>query len=191
MSNRGFISAGPHAKSKILAESASFIPLFWLSFLSTEDMDNADEDGTYELDRNGTIERSSSSLPFLSALFPQIPVFDEAANSLLGVIKSNKSKSISIDVQNFLSEADDDESHPSPRLRDAVEAIENRNANYSLTIPARMVENPFTREKVQFPEQRFASTADMLVFVCSILAHTLNSKEREVLRDAVVGHVWD
>lgn len=86
MSARGVLVTGPRSRPNVLAESKRYIPLFWLSFLSSNDVENAANIGQFELDRKRAVERSANSLPFFSALFPQVPSFEAIASSFLGMI---------------------------------------------------------------------------------------------------------
>jgi hypothetical protein len=65
-----------------------------------------------------------------------------------------------------------------PKLRNAVEAIESQDADYSLTVPARTVKNPFTRENMPLKEQRFASTREMLLYICSLTGNAARTTPR-------------
>lgn len=191
MSDRGFITVNPGAKAKIAAESAHYIPLAWLSLLSTDDIDNADEDGTIILAREESIKRSAESVSFLSSLYPQVPEFKEAAKSLLKALESKSSKTIGLNVAQLQPDVDEETRALMPSLKAAVEVIEARNVDYSLTIPPQTVENPFTREKTVRPERKIASTAELLMFVCGIHPSILADSEREAVHEAVVGYVWE
>jgi hypothetical protein len=191
MSNRGFLVTGPRSRPQILAESKSYIPPFWLSFLSPGDIEAAPNVGQFELGRKRAIEQSEKSLPFLSTLFPQVADFPEITSSFLEKIRARRNKTIGMDVQELLWPVDLVEGYgPLPNLKTAVEAIESRDANWSLTVPAQPFFNPFTREKM-LPERTFHSMQEMLLEVCSILADDLTSRSRGRVRELIVGYVWD
>lgn len=190
MSNRGFLIANPQTRSKILAESKSFIPLFWLSLLSADDIVDAEENGIFLLDRTASIQRSEDSLPFVVSLFPEIASFNTIASSFLDVLKSKKCKTIGLNIAELLPDPDDERSASEPKLATAVRTIESRQADYTMTIPARTVQNPFTREETRLAKQVFESTPQMLLFVCMIDAEVLSSKDQDVVRNALIGHIW-
>ncbi len=172
-----------------MAESKNRIPLFWLSFLSTDDIDRAKHPGQFEIDRKQAIERASSHLPFFLKLFPEVGLFEEAARSFLDLLRSQRAKTVGIEVVELLEELQDGEGiEGMPKLRDAVEAIGSQDADYSLTVPARTIKNPFTEEDMPLKERRFSSTREMLLYICSLRPEDLKSKKREEVRDTIVGH---
>ena len=119
-------------------------------------------------------------------------MFEEAARNFLGLLRSQRAKAVGIEVIELLEELQDWEgSEGMPKLRNAVEAIESRDADYSLTVPARTVKNPFTREDMRLEERRFSSTREMLLSICSLRPEDLKSRKREEVQDAIVGHSWE
>ncbi len=187
MSARGWLVNSPGERSKVVAESKRYIPLLWLSFLSTADIEDAEHFGRFLLDRKRAIERSSDSLPFLASLFPHVTSFAEIANSLLGKLKAKRSKTIGIVVVELVGHDSDD---PFPDLGTAVGAIESRDANDSLTIPARTIVDPFVREKLETDGRRFGTTQDMRLWVCMIRPADLASESRELARSTILGYVY-
>jgi hypothetical protein len=193
MSARGSFVTNPGSRSsKLLAEATNRIPLSWLSFLSTEDIDRAEHPGQYRLDRVRSIERASNSLPFFLELFPEVDSFEGTAGNLLKLVRSKRAKAIGIEVIELLEELQDSEGNEGmPKLRTAVEAIERRDADYSLTIPARTIKNPFTHEDMHIKERRFGSTREMLLCICSLRTEDLHSRKKEEVQDAIVGRIWE
>src|SRR4051812_2077242 len=107
MSARGWLVTSPGTRrSKLVSESKRYIPLFWLSFLSSEDITNAEHVGQFKLDRKRAIEHGLDALPFLSALFPQVPTFGEIANHLVEKLHASRSPTIGIEVIELLCEDD-------------------------------------------------------------------------------------
>ncbi len=190
MSARGsFVTSPGSRSSKLMAESKYRIPLFWLSFLATEDFDRAKHPGQFEIDRKQAIERASNNLPFFLQLFQEVDLFEEAARSFLDLLRSQRAKTVGIEVVELLEELQDGEGiEGMPKLRNAVQAIESQDANYSLTVPARTVKNPFTQEDMRLKEQSFSSTREMLLYICSLRPEDLKSKKREEVHDTIVGH---
>src|SRR4051794_33278285 len=92
MSARGSLVTSPRSRPKLISESKRYIPLFWLFFLSPGDIENAQHQGQFELDRKRAVERSSLTIPFFSALFPQVASFEETAESLLGKVRAKRSR---------------------------------------------------------------------------------------------------
>jgi hypothetical protein len=193
MSARGSFVTNPGSRSsKLMAESTSRIPLFWLSFLSTEDIDRAEHPGQFKIDRKRAIERASNNLPFFLKLFPEVGLFEEMAGSFLKLLRSQRAKTVGIEVIELLEELQDGEGiEGMPKLRNAVEAIESQDADYSLTVPARTAKNPFTREDMRLKERRFSTTREMLLYICSLRPEDLKSKKREEVQNAIVGYSWE
>lgn len=78
-----------------------------------------------------------------------------------------------------------------PNLKTAIDAIESRSTDYTLTVPARPGVNPFTGEVQMSQERKFDSVADMLLLVCMIPAEDLTSRSNELVRETILGHVWN
>ena len=189
MSNRGWLVSNPGSRrSACVSESASYIPLFWLSFLSPGDVENAEHVGQYRLDRKKAIERSADRLPFFCSVFPQIRAFRTVADSLIQKVGSQKSKAIGIELTDLLDEEPDPDV---PGLRTALDLIEGRDADYSVTIPARTVVNPFTGMKARLPARRIGTTQDLLLQVCLVEPGFLTSRSKEYVRETIVGHVCE
>lgn len=193
MSARGSFVTNPGSRSsKLLAEATHRIPLFWLSFLSMEDIDSAEHPGQFKMDRVRSVELASNSLGFFLELFPEVDLFEGTAGDLLKFVRSKRAKSTGIEVIELLEELHDWEgSEGMPKLRTAVEAIERRDADYSLTVPARTVKNPFTQEDMHIEERRFGSTREMLLYICSLRTEDLQRRKKEEVQDAIVGHIWE
>jgi hypothetical protein len=187
MSNRGSLVASPNPRPKLIAETASYIPLFWLSFLTANDLHSAENPGQYELDRKEAINRSATRVPLFAQAFPDVPKVDEIAASLVDVIKVHKSKTIGIELVELISEDD----HVVPPLEIAVKAVDAGKADFALTIPGRTIRNPFSGEDFNAPERTYRSLADVLLAVCMVDRRDLKSKKRELVRECFVGHVWD
>jgi hypothetical protein len=194
MSARGsFVTSPGSRSSKLMAESKRQIPLFWLAFLSTDDIDRAEDPGQFLIDRKQAIERASNSLPFFLKLFPEVRLFEEAASSFLDLLRSQRAKTFGIEVTELLEELADEEyadgayTAGMPKFRDAVEAIESQHADYSLTVPARTVKNPFTKEDQRLEERRFSSTREMLLYICRIHPEELKSKKKEEVQTTIIG----
>ncbi len=190
MSARGSFVTNPGSRSsKLMAESKNRIPLYWLSFLSTEDIDHAEHPGQFKIDRKQAIERASNNLPFFLKLFQEVGLFEEAARSFLELLGSQRAKTVGIEVTELLEELQDEEgTQGMPKFRNAVEAIESQNADYSLTVPGRTIKNPFTQEDMQLKERRFSSTREMLLYICSLRPEDLKSKKREEVQDTIIGY---
>ena len=193
MSARGsFVTSPGSRSSKLMAESKSRIPLYWLSFLSTEDIDHAEHPGQFKIDRKQAIERASNNLPFFLKLFQEVGLFEEAARSFLELLGSQRAKTVGIEVTELLEELQDEEgTEGMPKFRNAVEAIESQDADYSLTVPGRTIKNPFTQEDMRLKERRFSSTREMLLYICSLRPEDLKSKKREEVQDTIIGHIWE
>ena len=189
MSARGsFVTSPGSRSSKLMAESKRRIPVFWLSFLSTDDVDHAEDPGQFEIDRKQAIERASNSLPFLLKVFQDVRLFEEAARSFLELLRSQRAKTVGIEVTELLEELHDWEGNAGmPKFRDAVEAIESQNAEYSLIVPARTVKNFFTKEDMRLEERRFSSTRDMLLYICWLHPDELKSEKREEVQNTIIG----
>jgi hypothetical protein len=189
MSARGSLVTYPGSRrSKLVSESKRYIPLFWLSFLSPEDIANAQNAGQYELDRKRAIEHGVDALPFLSALFPQVPTFGEVSNHLVAKLRASRSPTIGIEVVELLCE--DDYGGALPTIGAAVDAIESRDPGYSLALPARTVPNPFLPDEALQVGGRTLSIGDLLMAVCWIHDGDLTSKDEERIRCLVIGYVY-
>jgi hypothetical protein len=191
MSARGFLMTGPLSRPKIISESKRYIPPFWLSFLSTKDIESAERRAFYLLDRKAAIEGNAKSLAYLAALFPQVASFERIASSLLAKIKARRSAAIAIDVSEFVADDSDPYHESLPTLETAIKTIENRDADYSLIVPARTIPNPFTGEDSRLEQRRFRSAQEMLLFVCSLSPDDLIARSEEAVRESIIGHVWD
>ena len=190
MSNRCFLTAGQRSRAKILAESKSVIPVLWLSLFSTADLKKSKQPGIYELDRKRAIANGERHLPFLASLYPQVRSVAEAGRSLLDLLNRSRAKTIGIDFSQVLPEVNE-HGDRAPRLADAIDAIERRFADYSLTIPARIVKNPFTGEKKRTPQRRMATTQAMLAFTCAWGPRVFSTTDEDANRLALVGYLWD
>ena len=187
MSARGSLVTSPTKRSsRLISESSRYIPLFWLGFLSSEDCDGK-EVCQFELDRKVAIERAKASLPFLADVFSDIPIFEDAATSLLERLKGFRCKTIGVDI----AELTDLDRSPEPDLRMAIETIESRNASFKLHIPARMKDNPFKGGKVKAPARDYSSTVEMLLEICWFSPREIKEAKKEALREIVVGYVWE
>lgn len=198
MSARGsFVTSPGSRSSKLMAESTRRIPLFWLSFLSTEDVDHAEQPGQFEIDRKQAIERASSNLPFFLKIFQDVGLFEEAARSFLKLLRSQRAKTLGIEVTELLEEladeayADGAYTGGMPKFRDAVEAIERQDADYSLIVPARTIKNAFTKDDLRLEERRFSSTREMLLYICTLHPDDLKSKKKEEVQDTFIGYHWE
>lgn len=189
MSNRGWLVTYPGDKprSKIIAETAHFIPPFWLAFLSPADVAAAEQPGLFRLDRKRAVERGTDLLPFFVSLFPQVRPLRGAAESLVQKLARSRSKTLRIEVTDLLEETEDP---ARPGLADAVEVIERRDAKATFVVPARTLVSPFTGGEVRRDEVRIANTRDLLLYVCMTDSDFLTSRSKDVVREAVVGHVW-
>jgi hypothetical protein len=190
MSARGsFVTSPGSRSSKLMAEATRVIPVFWLSFLSTEDVDHAEQPGQFPIDRKEAVERASNHLPFFLKLFDEVGSFEEVARGFLELLRSQRAKTVGIEVVELLEELQDMEGIKGmPKLRDAVEAIGSQDADYSLTVPAQTIKNLFTQKDIRFEERRFGSTREMLLYICSLRPEDLKSKKREEVRNAIVGY---
>ncbi len=160
-----------------------------MSFLSSEDIANAEHFGQFELDRKRALERSVDALPFFSSLFPRVSTFGEIANRLVAKLRASRSATIGIEVYELLNE--DDHDGALPTLGAAVEAIASRDPGYSLTLPARTIPNPFLPDKVVQIGGRTLSIQALLLDVCLIKDDDLISGSEESVRCKIIGLVWD
>ena len=189
MSARGWLVKSPGSRgSKVVSESKRYLPLSWLSFLSSEDLANAEHAGRYRLDRKRAIDHGLDALPFLSALFPQVSMFGEVASHLVAKLRASRSPTIGIEVVELLCE--DDHGGALPTIRAAVEAIEGRDPGYSLALPARTVPNPFLPDETLRVGGRTLSIQDLLMAVCWIRDEDLTSEDEEWVRCLVIGYVY-
>jgi hypothetical protein len=189
MSARGWLVKSPGSRrSKLVSESKRYIPLFWLSFLSSEDIANAEYVGQYKIDRKRAVERGLDALPFLSALFPQVPGFGEFASHLVAKLRDSRCPTIGIEVVELLCE--DDHGGAVPTIGAAVEAIESRDPGYSLALPSRTVPNPFLPDEAVKVGGRTLSIRDLLMEVCWIQHEDLASKDEEWVQCLVIGYVY-
>lgn len=189
MSARGWLVKSPGARrARVVAESKRYIPLAWLSFLSSADIAHARHAGQYELDRKRAVERASDALPFLSSLFPQVPTFEQTTNHLVEKLRASRSSTIGIEVIELLCE--DDHGGAVPTIEAAVEAIESRNPSYSLALPERTIPNPFLPNKTRQVGGRNLSLRDLLMEVCWIQDADLTSKDEEWVRSMVIDYVY-
>jgi hypothetical protein len=187
MSNRGFLVTNPGSPGwKFLAESKSYIPLFWPAFLSRADVEAVGGTGGFALDRRRAIERGTDRLAFLSSLFPQVPAFPAAVGALLHKLGSLGCETIGMELSQLL---DDGFDPAMPGLAAAVGAIEDRNPDYSVTVLERTVMSPFhPGTTVRLQEQHIRTTQELLLQVCRVNADFLTS---ENVRDAIIGYVWE
>jgi hypothetical protein len=190
MSARGWLVTSPgSSRSACLSESARYIPLFWLSFLSPDDIENAEHYGQFRLDRKRAVEHSSDRIRFFSSLFPQIRSFQAVADSLTKRVASEKCKTIGIELVELLHDESD---AAMPSLKAAVGAIESQNSDYSFTIPARTIANPFSGENVRLKERCIRTTQQLLLEICMIEPDFLTSKKsNDYVRETIIGHVWE
>ena len=133
------------------------------------------------------VERTESSLPFLTEVFSDIRVFEDSASAFLDRLKRLRCKTIGIDIAELLEYQD-----PSNlNLKVAIETIESRNSSFSLSLPGRTVDNPFTGEKTKIKARKISSTKEMLLEVCWLTPREIKGSKDEDLRDIVTGYVWD
>ena len=189
MSNRGWLVTNPGtSRSKLLSESKSYIPPFWLSFLAPADVEAAEHPGQFVLDRKRAVARSASRVAFFEALFPEVRSFRAAAEALIQKVASQKCRTIGLEVSDLLEEVFD----PAlPGLAAAVGAIEDQNADYAVTLPARTLPNPFLPgKKVRRKALRIRSTQELLLQVCGVRPDDLTSGSREHVRESFIGYLW-
>ncbi len=189
MSARGSLVTSPGSRrSKLVSESKRYIPLFWLAFLSSEDIAKAEHAGRFELDRKRAVEHAQEALPFLSAVFPEVPTFVEIADGLVARLRAGRSPTIGIEVTELLDE--DDHDGALPTIGTAVRAIEGRDPGYSLTPPARTIPNPFLPSKPRHVGGQTLSMRDLLMEVCGVVDADLTSRDEETVRCMVIGYVY-
>ena len=186
MSNRGSLVTSPRSRPKMIAETASSIPVFWLSFLTADDLETCDCPGQYEIDRKQALDPSVSRIALFAEAFPDVDIVRETATTLIGTIKSKKSKTIGIELGELMAPEED----VVPPLDMAVKAVDAGDINYSVTTPARTIRNPFTGDDCEIPEKTYSSLADILLAVCMINPRDLRSNDEEELRELIIGHVW-
>jgi hypothetical protein len=166
-----------------------YIPLFWLSLLSSTDIENAQSNGQYELDRKRALEHSLGSLPFLSTLFPQVPTFGEISHRLVAKLRASRSAMIGIEVVELVCE--DDHGGALPTIGAAIKAIESRDPGYSLALPARTIPNPFRPSQSVRLGGKTLSIHELLMEVCLLQDQDLESGSQEAIQCSIIGHVWD
>lgn len=187
MSNRGSIVTNPASRPEMIAETASYIPLFWLSFLTADDLHNAEYPGQYVLDRKKALNRSAERVPLFARAFPEVPNMAEIAASLLDIVKARTSRTIGMELVELMSQEED---VVSP-LEVAVKAIDAGKTDLALTIPGRTIQNPFSGDNLDVPAKTYSSLMDVLLAVCMVDRRNLNSKKKEHVRECFVGHVWN
>lgn len=187
MSNRGSLVTNPTSSPKMIAETASYIPPFWLSFLTVDDLHNAENPGQYVLDRKEAINRSAKRVPLFVQAFPDVPNMAEIAASLLDIVKKETSRTIGIELVELMSQEED----VTPPLEVAVKAVDAGKTDLTLTIPGRTIQNPFSGDNLDLPARTYSSLADVLLAVCMVDRRNLNSKKKERIRECFVGHVWN
>lgn len=190
VANRGYLHMKLHGYpvQYILSESKECIPLFWLSLLSSKDIEKMAEPGVFEIEKRRAVERGSQSLEFFATIFPKFAAFERHAKSLLTLISSKKNKMLGFQIADVLFEPANNECGV-PTLATAVAAIEKRDANYSSTVPEHTYLNRYTRETVTRAQIELSSTADLLLFVSSVDGKQLLSNPRKVVQAAVVGEL--
>ncbi|MBN1908420.1 MAG: hypothetical protein JW818_01660 [Pirellulales bacterium] len=161
--------------------------MFWLSFLTADDLTAAEYPGQYELDRKEAIDRGEAKVPLYVESFSDVPRVAEMVNALLEKIKEKKSKTIGIEVTELMAEEND----TLPPIDVAVQAVQSGSADCTITIPERTIQNPFSGEDLNIPEKTFSSLREALLAVCMVDGRDLKSNKREEVRDWFVGHLWD
>ena len=187
MSARGSLVTNPGSHPHLISESKSFIPLFWLSFLTADDLGAAERPGQYVLDRKEAIERGATKVSLYAESFADIPEMTEFAEALLDLMRSKKSKTIGIEITELVPQEDD----ILPPLEFAVQAVQGGSVRCTRKIPARSIRNPFTGEQMNVPEKTFRSLRDILLAVCMVGGDDLQSSEPEEVRDYFVGYLWE
>ncbi|WP_372719504.1 hypothetical protein [Novipirellula sp.] len=183
MSARGSLVGSPNKRPELISESKRYIPLLWLGMLSQRDLEKS-QDGTFEVNRLNAILRTEHSLPFLRELFAELPI-ESAAGSLLDRLRKNRCDTIGIDIGDLI-----ESEPPNPGLRDALDAIATRNESYSLSVPARTVENPANGDLINVKPLQITSTKAMLLRVCWLSSRQLEDFGEAELEEIVRGHLW-
>lgn len=106
---------------------------------------------------------------------------------LLDAIGAERSRTIGIEIAELLPAREGDSQLNLPFV---VGAIEGRDADCSLTIPAQTIYNPFTKEFFSAQEQSYRSLCDLLMVFCWMDSDDLASGEREQVEDFLVGSIW-
>ena len=185
MSNRGIIVADPHSRPKLIAETASFIPLLWPSLLSLDDISSAVSVGVFELDRVESTNRCAERVSLYANVFADFPNVPQFAESFISKLRSKKCKTIGLDISDLVPHEDG----LIPPLHYAIEAIESGDAGYAVTIPAKTVDNPFSAETMDIPEQHYSSAKELLHTICSVGDHALNTSKNEELQGWFTGDI--
>ncbi|WP_442509927.1 hypothetical protein SH528x_001531 [Novipirellula sp. SH528] len=183
MSARGSLVSSPNQRPEVISESKRYIPLLWLGMLSLRDI-ASDDDGVFEVNRLNAILRTEHSLPFFRELFSDLPVAS-AAGSLLDRLRKLRCDTIGINIGELI-----ESEPPNPGLSDALDAIATRNKSYSLSVPARTVENPANGKLINVKPLEITSTKDMLLRVCWLTSRQLEDFEEDELEEIVSGHLW-
>ncbi len=184
MSARGSIITSPSSnKGKAISESKRYIPLFWMALITPEDWDQAD-DGLIELDRKVTVERGRQRLPFMARVFDEIPVFDSAANALIDRMAAVRCKTIGFDIDELTPQETEQ-----PDFRIALEAIQQENKHFSLSIPATKEVNPFTKEVMKKPAKKIASTKELLLSMSWLTIKEITSESADIQAEYISGYM--
>ncbi len=187
MSNRASITTGTSSKSRLLAESASYFPLFWLALLTGQNQKDLAKRGDFTIDRAAAIKLGEKHLPFMVSIFPQVALFEQYGQSLLALLSKKRGKVICIDIGELLPHPGDEFFKGMPKLDTAIKTLKNQKDDFTLEVPEREFHNPFIGTTDAIAARTFQSTAEMLLFVCSITEREFKKAKRDTLGDYVVG----
>lgn len=183
MSIRASLYVDFDERPKPLAESKTWIPLCWLALLSSEDVKRITDTGYVIADRKAAVGRLVGITPFLATLFPEFQSFVECADVFLTALRKTRGVTVGIDLGDHVAIAP--ETFPDA-LAAAVAAIEERNPNRSLVLPARQGQNPFTRKPITIKAQTLKDTR-------AVLCHTAGldpvTTDEEIERDQLIGYL--
>lgn len=183
MSTRASLLTDPDGEAVEIGESVSWIPLLWVSLLSSDDLDEPEE-GTLITDASEAIDRCSSALPFLREMFPEFATIDQVAEDFVGLLRRSNAETFGIQVFDHMA------MNPGSFLASlevAIEALESKKPKTSFTIPARSVQEPFTDKVVKLKAEKLKTTRDVLCFAASM---NPLEEDQQTERDQLVGYLF-
>ena len=187
MSNRGSIICDPRGKGDMVAETATIIPLFWLSLLSTADIQAPKVPGQFEVTRTDAITRATSRLPLFIEAFEDFDDVEECCTMLIQQLQDADCETIGIEITELIPTDDDPIGID---ISIAVKALEQGDVDCSVDVPGTTVQNPFTGESTAVPDRSYSGLSEVLCAVCLIQPDEIDPDDDEEFSDFFVGHRW-
>jgi hypothetical protein len=182
MSTRASLLADPSGELVEVGESVSWIPLLWISLLSSDDLDELEE-GTVVMDASEAIERCTRAVPFLKGLFPEFTTMQQVAEDFVGLLRRSEADSIGIQLFDHIAMNPDTFL---ASLEAGVAALESTDADASFTLPATSEKQPFVDKIVNLNAEKLKTSRDLLC-----LAASMNplEEDEQTERDQLIGYL--